>query len=206
MQISNRGSQWVFRNPAKFRPNSLIPQFSDQSTAAPLEKAKRVLRALSALQSSTYLFEDGFARTDLIEQDAAASLAVIEGLVSHALAGAAQGQRHALWLLTEDTIHQYLMSNAKGRWDGAQKAQAHITLCCFFIAVERRCRVEDVRVQHEATYQAVHRATQMLTDNLDEEIGFPLEEAPDYDRLAPLFFDRFEVLATQALRRLSSSK
>ena len=35
---------------------------------------------------------------------------------------------------------------------------------------------------------------------LDERIGFPLDSVPDYDKLAPLFFEQFHGLAVQALR------
>lgn len=51
----------------------------------------------------------------------------------------------------------------------------------------------------EDDYQAVHDATQALTDHLDEAIGFPLEGRPDYGTLAPLFLERFHTLAMLAL-------
>lgn len=76
-------------------------------------------------------------------------------------------------------IHRYLMSNASGRMDGHEKAQRHIELCTFYVAAVRG--VDDLDMVrrgldcHEDDYQAVHDATQALTDHLDEAIGFPLE-------------------------------
>ncbi|MGO1603238.1 MULTISPECIES: hypothetical protein [Halomonas] len=52
---------------------------------------------------------------------------------------------------------------------------------------------------YEEEYQAVHTHTQTLTDYLDEVIGFPLENTPDYDTLVPLFFEQFHRLALEAL-------
>lgn len=107
--------------------------------------------------------------------------------------------RQACWLAMRFTIGRYLMSNAKGRWDGAEKAHRHEELCKFYVAAVRAVELDDVRVHHEADYKAVHDHTQKLTDNLDEAIGFPLESDPDYDVLEPKFFERFHVLALEAL-------
>lgn len=112
--------------------------------------------------------------------------------------------KQACRLHTSFTIARYLMSNAHGRWDGAEKAQRHSELCSFYVATVRG--VDDVDmvrrgfpVCYENDYQAVHDATQALTDHLDEEIGFPLDSRPDYDKLTPLFFERFHSLALHAL-------
>lgn len=100
-------------------------------------------------------------------------------------------------------IHRYLMSNTSGRMDGYEKAQRHIELCTFYVAAVRG--VDDLDMvrrgleSHEEDYQAVHDATQALTDHLDEVIGFPLEGQPDYDRLEPLFFEHFHRYAMEAL-------
>ena len=91
-------------------------------------------------------------------------------------------------------INRYLMSNADGRESGAEKAQRHHELCEFYVDVFRGEDDED-----QNWYWAAHTATQQLTDNLDTEIGFPLKGAPDYDKLAPLFFERFHALASAAL-------
>ena len=116
---------------------------------------------------------------------------------------AAQMFKQACRLHLNFAIHRYLMSNASGRMDGHEKAQRHIELCTFYVAAVRG--VDDLDMVrrgldcHEDDYQAVHDATQALTDHLDEVIGFPLEGRPDYGALAPLFFERFHMLAMQAL-------
>lgn len=116
---------------------------------------------------------------------------------------AAQGMdlfRRACWLHLNHTIVRYLMSNAEGRLDGAEKAMRHIELCTFYVAVTRGIELHDVRGgATEQIYQAVHSHTQALTDNMDELIGFPLVGRPDYDELAPLFFERFHILALEAI-------
>lgn len=97
-------------------------------------------------------------------------------------------------------IGRYLMSNAEGRQNGAEKAQRHREMCQFYVAAVRGVDdPERVHFAHDDDYQAVHTATQALTDYLDETIGFPLESDPDYDRLEPLFFERFHELAMSAL-------
>lgn len=109
---------------------------------------------------------------------------------------------HALHLLMDHKVGRYLMSNAEGRWSGAEKALRHEELCTIFVAVEYCIELDDVRGhdEYEEKYKAVHTGTQTLTDNLDKEIGFPLTGIPDYDHLEPLFFERFLELAYEAIK------
>lgn len=108
--------------------------------------------------------------------------------------------KNACRLHTDFAIHRYLMSNAEGRWNGAEKSMRHRELCQFYVAAIRGLGdPKTVLPEHEAAYTAVHEATQTLTDNLDEAIGFPLKGIPDYERLAPLFFEKFHTLALAAL-------
>ena len=92
------------------------------------------------------------------------------------------------------------MSNAEGRWSGAEKAACHDELCCMYVAVFRGVEVDQVRVDLEADWMAVHDATQELTDHMDVVIGFPLKGVPDYEALAPKFFAYFHRLAAHAIR------
>jgi len=111
-----------------------------------------------------------------------------------------QAFKQTCWLHLSFTINRYLMSNAEGRHDGHEKAHRHIELCRFYVAAVRGCSHEDqARRRYEDDYQAVHTQTQELTDYLDERIGFPLKGLPDYDKLAPLFFEQFHALALTAL-------
>lgn len=107
--------------------------------------------------------------------------------------------KNACWLYCQTLIHRYLMANAQGRWDGAEKAQRHRELCCFYVAAHVGLSDPDGALLCVSEYQAVHEATQELTDRMDEVIGFPLSGRPDYDTLAPLFFERFHALAMAAL-------
>jgi hypothetical protein len=113
---------------------------------------------------------------------------------------------NALWLLMQFPIHRYLMSCAHGRWDGAEKATRHIELCSIVVAVEHGCiNLDEARLEHLDDYRAVHESTQRLTDNMDEVIGFPLESDPDYDVLAPMFFDWFMRYAREAIAATGSA-
>lgn len=107
--------------------------------------------------------------------------------------------RHAARLHTSFIVDRYLMANAHGRRCGAEKAQRHREMCCFYVAVHLGIGIDEVDLEG-VEYVAVREATQDgLTDRLDEVIGFPLDCRPDYAALAPLFFERFHELATNAL-------
>ena len=123
-----------------------------------------------------------------------------QGVAYAALPDEREMLKHALWLASSFTVHRYLMSNAEGRWSGAEKATCHDELCRLYVAVFRGVEVDQVRVDLEADWMAVHDATQELTDHMDVVIGFPLKGVPDYEALAPKFFDHFHRLATHALR------
>ena len=76
-------------------------------------------------------------------------------------------------------IVNYLMSCAKGCWDGALKAESHEALVNIFI-------------KHEGGDEDhVRQITRQLTDNLDTEIGFPTETAPNYRLLWRPFYEKF---------------
>lgn len=76
-------------------------------------------------------------------------------------------------------IIDYLMSCAMGCWDGALKADSHERLVAIFI-------------KHEGGDEDhVRQITRQLTDNLDTEIGFPIDCAPNYRLLWGKFYDKF---------------
>lgn len=99
-------------------------------------------------------------------------------------------------------IHRYLMANAEGREDGAEKAQRHLEMCYFYLAAFNGVSEDQARRDFIDEYSALHDHTQALTDYLDEQIGFPLKGRPDYETLAPLFFERFHELAMEHLSSL----
>lgn len=107
--------------------------------------------------------------------------------------------KNACRLHTQFAMGRYLMSNAYGRWDGAEKAQRHMQLCQFYVAAVRGLDDTDKVDISSNDFKAVHKETQKLTDHLDEVIGFPLDAPPNYEVLEPLFFEHFHSLAIQAL-------
>ena len=112
---------------------------------------------------------------------------------------AEQRFKHACWLHMEFDIHRYLMCNAEGRWDGAEKATRHQELCVFFLSASLGLTGDYSEVFDSPVYKAVHEHTQKLTSYMDTEIGFPLKGSPGYDELAPKFFERFFELANKAI-------
>ena len=109
--------------------------------------------------------------------------------------------KHVCWLYTQHTINRYLMSNADGRQDGAEKAERHMQLCRFYVAIALEIEEERVRrcTCSNDLFVRVHDDTTELTAYLDEQIGFPLKGDVDYDRLAPLFFEKFHRIALTSL-------
>lgn len=115
--------------------------------------------------------------------------------------------KNACRVHTARTIARYLMSNADGRWDGAEKAVRHRELCSFYLAAKYGISDPEFALQtHIEEYQLLHEYTQELTDNLDVEIGFPVKGRPDYDRLESLFFERFHALAIEFLSTSSNGE
>lgn len=108
--------------------------------------------------------------------------------------------KSACRLHTSWTICRYLMSCSHGREDGAEKALRHGELCAFYVAAWFDLGdVDLVRRTFEDAYQEVHDATQVLTDNLDTEIGFPMNSRPELDEMWPKFFERFHDIAVKCL-------
>ena len=94
----------------------------------------------------------------------------------------------------------YLESNACGLWDGALKAETHNRLCELFVAkrlgLDVLSAASFLKVEDEYLVSMLRKSTLSLTDNLDEVIGFPLNSAPNYKRLVPMFVGKFLQLAT----------
>lgn len=98
------------------------------------------------------------------------------------------------------SINRYLMANAEGRWDGTEKAKQHTEMCLFYVAIKYGIpETNSMHSIHYTDFDLAHEATRALTSHLDTAIGFPLKGGPDYEKLVPLFFERFHELATKAL-------
>ena len=78
----------------------------------------------------------------LEETFAPAQPAAQQGAAYAALPDEREMLKHALWLASSFTVHRYLMSNAEGRWSGAEKAACHDELCCLYVAVFRGVEVD----------------------------------------------------------------
>ena len=129
-----------------------------------------------------------------------------------------QRLKHALYMLMSFPIHRYLMSNTAGRESGFEKAEQHLHLSYIYVASQMgivdpdgATRVMVGKKTHEngweehgtMAYTYIHDATQELTDYMDEVIGFPVDDPrPDYDTLAPKFFEEFIRLADLEWARL----
>lgn len=107
--------------------------------------------------------------------------------------------RRASRIHLDMALYRYLMSNAHGRWNGAEKAICHGEICKFYVATILGVELAPDAQDWKDAYERVHTATQAVTDNLDESIGFPLDREPDYDALVPVFFDKIHRIALQAL-------
>lgn len=107
--------------------------------------------------------------------------------------------RQACWIHTQWMIGRYLMANAEGRADGAEKAQRHRELCLFYVALFRGGDPEYAGRDFPEDYDRLHAESQELTSRMDEAIGFPIKGIPDYDKLGPLFFQQFHEIALRVM-------
>jgi hypothetical protein len=98
------------------------------------------------------------------------------------------------------------MSNAEGRLDGLEKSLRHTELCSFYVGAVHGIHPDLAINYYPGEFERLHDATQELTSCMDEQIGFPLVGEPDYDRLCPLFFNRFHDLAMAVLMRNFDTK
>jgi len=86
------------------------------------------------------------------------------------------------------------MCNAKGRADGAEKADVHVaisTALCNFILCEGTPRHEDTYNVNECTMKVHDYLADILTDRMDEVIGYPIDKqmyGDDFDFYAEKFF------------------
>jgi len=120
--------------------------------------------------------------------------------------------KHMLWLLMDRHVHRYLLVNTVGREDGGEKAEHHLQMSYIYVAsrmgtpIDLASRItynwssDSGTVYNAMLYKHIHDSTQELTGYMDEVIGFPLEEGvrPDYNDLAPKFFNEFIRIADKA--------
>jgi hypothetical protein len=98
---------------------------------------------------------------------------------------------HACRIVLFPIIYRYLLSHEYERWNGVEKAHRHREMIQFYLAMQAGVSDPEEIDVTDAGYKRLHDATRVVTDLLDEVIGFPLKGKPDYDRLVPLFFEAF---------------
>jgi hypothetical protein len=104
-----------------------------------------------------------------------------------------------MWLLMQHDIKRYLEANSEHHMNGALKAEVHMYLCDIFLAGFFGCEIDGAKREYYTRFDAIHKATAEFTDFLDIEIGFPSKGPVDYNKLAPLFFDKFFEIANSVL-------
>lgn len=86
--------------------------------------------------------------------------------------------KSACWLRTSFSISRYLMSNAHGRWNGAEKALYHRELCKFYVAAVRGFDDEGlVDLCGEDMQWASGKVEEILACKLGEEATAAAEKA-----------------------------
>src|SRR5258708_22719260 len=123
----------------------------------------------------------------------------LESIIKAEYAGVVDCLKRACRIHTAWMIGRYLMSNAEGRADGAEKAERHRDLVLFYVALFRGGDPDHAGRDYPEDYERLHEETQELTGSMDEVIGFPIHGMPDYADLEPKFFEKFHEIATRVL-------
>ena len=124
-------------------------------------------------------------------------------------------EKWALSKLLDFDVARYLMANSCQRLDGAERAQRHLaiskTLCEFVLSNHKFKTLDELEMAVLETQMEVHNLmAQLLTDRMDEKIGFPVNTplcGSDYDELKVKFmqelfnhFDDYEVVVINKLK------
>ena len=124
-------------------------------------------------------------------------------------------EKWALSKLLDFDVARYLMANSCQRLDGAERAQRHLaiskTLCEFVLSNHKFKTLDELEMAVLETQMEVHNLmAQLLTDRMDEKIGFPVNTplcGGDYDELKVKFmqelfnhFDDYEVVVINKLK------
>ena len=89
----------------------------------------------------------------------------------------------------EHDVYRYLMSNTYGREDGIEKAERHINISSIIVSFIL-CEKYSERKHTEIMMEVHDYLAEILTDRMDEVIGFPIyDKRPDYDELVIRFMN-----------------
>lgn len=98
-------------------------------------------------------------------------------------------EKFMLFKAMEFDIHRYLLANTYNRLDGNEKYERHVNISIIlyeFLTCKKYHEIHDFpKMRNIHDYLA-----KILTDRMDEVIGFPIYERPnDYDELTKRFFN-----------------
>lgn len=96
-----------------------------------------------------------------------------------------------LYMMLEFKIHRYLLANTYGRLDGNEKAEQHLEISSILFSYIFEEQYNERK--HWKTMMRIHNfLAEILTDRLDEVIGFPIDKLSceiDYDDYGKRFFN-----------------
>lgn len=101
-------------------------------------------------------------------------------------------EKELLWKRLSFDIHRYLMANTFGREDGYEKAEKHIKISKEIAAFLLILPIDDIDIEVEIWMFVHDYLADILTNKMDEVIGFPIDKplyGNDYNILAKKFFD-----------------
>ena len=97
-------------------------------------------------------------------------------------------ERFLLFEALEHYIHRYLMSCTYGREDGNEKAEQHLKISSILVSFILLKKYNE-RKHFEAQIRVHDYLAEILTDRMDEVIGFPLDRRIyNYDEYVNRFF------------------
>ena len=98
-------------------------------------------------------------------------------------------EKFLLCQVIEHDVYRYLMSNTYGREDGCEKAERHINISSSIVSFIL-CEKYSERKHTEIMMEVHDYLAEILTDRMDEVIGFPIyDKRPDYDELVIRFMN-----------------
>lgn len=98
-------------------------------------------------------------------------------------------EKFLLCQIIEHDVYRYLMSNTYGREDGNEKAERHINISSSIVSFIL-CEKYSERKHTEIMMEVHDYLAEILTDRMDEVIGFPIyDKRPDYDELVIRFMN-----------------
>lgn len=98
-------------------------------------------------------------------------------------------ERFLLFQLLEHEIHRYLLSCTFDRQDPCERAERHINISNTLVSFINARKFNQIK-DHETAHEIHDYLAEILTDRMDEVIGFPIDSRPyNYDELVYKFFN-----------------